>query len=79
MALRAPIDDHARADEEPKTRQPGVEADALHFSTDVWSSSVVIAGLMAVSLGQWLHDHSPVRADWLLRADGWPRWACRPL
>jgi cation diffusion facilitator family transporter len=46
-----------------------LEADALHFSTDVWSSSVVIAGLTAVSLGQWLHDHSPVRADWLFRAD----------
>jgi len=46
-----------------------LEADALHFSTDVWSSSVVIAGLGAVALGQWLHNHSPVRADWLFRAD----------
>ena len=40
-----------------------LEADALHFSTDVWSSSVVIAGLVAVSLGQWLHDHSHLQAE----------------
>jgi len=30
-----------------------LEADALHFSTDVWSSSVVIAGLFGVLLGKW--------------------------
>src|SRR5512136_1252120 len=52
-----------------KHNSQALEADALHFSTDVWSSSVVIAGLVAVSLGQWLHEHSPVRADWLFRAD----------
>ena len=52
-----------------KHSSQALEADALHFSTDVWSSSVVIAGLVAVALGQWLHDHSPVRADWLFRAD----------
>ena len=52
-----------------KHNSQALEADALHFSTDVWSSSVVIAGLVAVSLGQWLHDHSPVQADWLFRAD----------
>jgi cation diffusion facilitator family transporter len=28
-----------------------LEADALHFSTDIWSSSVVILGLLAVRLG----------------------------
>ena len=30
-----------------------LEADALHFSTDIWSSSVVIAGLIGVKLGEW--------------------------
>ncbi len=29
-----------------------LEADALHFSTDIWSSSVVILGLVMVRLGQ---------------------------
>src|SRR4051794_36993702 len=29
-----------------------LEADALHFSTDVWSSAVVIAGLAAVAAGE---------------------------
>lgn len=46
-----------------------LEADALHFSTDVWSSSVVIAGLFTVALGQWLQTHSSFKADWLFRAD----------
>ncbi len=35
-----------------KHRSQALEADALHFSTDVWSSSVVIAGLVLVWLGQ---------------------------
>lgn len=44
-----------------------LEADALHFSTDVWSSSVVILGLLLVMLGrayriQWLRDADPVAA-----------------
>ena len=30
-----------------------LEADALHFSTDIWSSSVVIVGLIGVKLGEW--------------------------
>ena len=36
-----------------------LEADALHFSTDVWSSSVVIAGLIAISIGQLIKDATP--------------------
>ena len=52
-----------------KHNSQALEADALHFSTDVWSSSVVIVGLVAVALGQWIHDHSHVQADWLFRAD----------
>jgi len=44
-----------------------LEADALHFSTDVWSSSVVILGLLLVILGRklgidWLRDADPVAA-----------------
>jgi cation diffusion facilitator family transporter len=31
-----------------------LEADALHFSTDIWSSSAVIAGLLLVKAGEWL-------------------------
>jgi cation diffusion facilitator family transporter len=30
-----------------------LEADALHFSTDIWSSAVVILGLFCVKLGEW--------------------------
>ena len=44
-----------------------LEADALHFSTDVWSSGVVILGLLLVILGRklgidWLRDADPVAA-----------------
>jgi cation diffusion facilitator family transporter len=35
-----------------KHHSQALEADALHFSTDIWSSSVVIAGLGLVWLGQ---------------------------
>ena len=40
-----------------------LEADALHFSTDIWSSSVVIVGLFLVRLAGVLH------VDWLVKAD----------
>jgi cation diffusion facilitator family transporter len=40
-----------------------LEADALHFSTDIWSSSVVIGGLFLVSLAGWLD------IGWLAKAD----------
>jgi divalent metal cation (Fe/Co/Zn/Cd) transporter len=40
-----------------------LEADALHFSTDIWSSSVVIGGLILVAVSQWL------QIPWLLKAD----------
>ncbi len=36
-----------------KHRSQALEADALHFSSDVWSSVVVILGLVGVKLGQW--------------------------
>ena len=35
-----------------KYRSQALEADALHFSTDVWSSVVVIIGLVIVRLGE---------------------------
>ncbi len=40
-----------------------LQADALHFSTDVWSSTVVIAGLALVTAGNKLN------IDWLAKAD----------
>ena len=43
-----------------------LEADALHFSTDVWSSSVVIGGLTLVWLGQ---NVFPRHANLLQKAD----------
>jgi cation diffusion facilitator family transporter len=44
-----------------------LEADALHFSTDVWASSVVILGLALVVLGErwkmsWLRAADPLAA-----------------
>jgi cation diffusion facilitator family transporter len=42
-----------------------LEADALHFSTDIWSSAVVIVGLVLVKLGQHRGDPAAIyqRAD----------------
>jgi cation diffusion facilitator family transporter len=44
-----------------------LEADALHFSTDVWSTFVVILGMAAVWIGQtwgisWLQEADPIAA-----------------
>ena len=36
-----------------KHRSQALEADALHFSTDIWSSAVVILGLLGVKLAGW--------------------------
>ena len=46
-----------------KYNSQALEADALHFSTDVWSSSVVIGGLVLV----WLSGVLGV--EWLAQAD----------
>jgi len=46
-----------------KHRSQALEADALHFSTDIWSSAVVLFGLVAVAVGNrfgW---------PWLVKAD----------
>jgi len=36
-----------------KFNSQALEADALHFRTDIWSSSVVVVGLIAVKAGEW--------------------------
>jgi cation diffusion facilitator family transporter len=47
-----------------KYNSQALEADALHFSTDIWSSSVVIVGLVGVSLAQYIPG-----LDWMHLAD----------
>ena len=37
-----------------KHHSQALEADALHFSTDIWSSSVVIFGLLLVKVSEWV-------------------------
>jgi len=44
-----------------------LEADALHFSTDIWSAGVVVVGLLLVMAGryyriEWLRDADPIAA-----------------
>lgn len=51
-----------------KHNSQALEADALHFSTDIWSSLVVLAGLGALALAGRLDPASPL-APWLHRAD----------
>src|ERR1044071_1780795 len=47
-----------------KYRSQALEADALHFSTDIWSSAVVILGLVSVAIS----ERAPHLA-WLRYAD----------
>ncbi|MDE3157328.1 MAG: cation transporter [Acidobacteriota bacterium] len=47
-----------------KYRSQALEADALHFRTDIWSSSVVVLGLIAVKAGEWFPG-----LEWLRQAD----------
>jgi cation diffusion facilitator family transporter len=37
-----------------KFNSQALEADALHFSTDIWSSGVVILGLVCVKISEWI-------------------------
>jgi cation diffusion facilitator family transporter len=47
-----------------KFKSQALEADALHFRTDIWSSSVVILGLILVKLGESLPgSHLMTQAD----------------
>jgi cation diffusion facilitator family transporter len=48
-----------------KHKSQALEADALHFSTDIWSSSVVISGLVLV----WLSERLSEQWAWLAKAD----------
>ncbi len=47
-----------------KYKSQALEADALHFSTDIWSSVVVILGLIGVKAGEWFgYQDLFIRAD----------------
>jgi cation diffusion facilitator family transporter len=48
-----------------KHKSQALEADALHFSTDIWSSAVVIVGLGLV----WLSERLGPEWAWLINAD----------
>lgn len=66
MAISIAIDftrSRALARAAKKYESQALEADALHFSTDIWSSSVVIAGLGLV----WLAEN--LQIGWLKHAD----------
>ena len=47
-----------------KHNSQALEADALHFSTDIWSSSVVILGLIGVTVAR-----STAGLEWMSEAD----------
>ncbi|MCL2469363.1 MAG: cation-efflux pump [Alphaproteobacteria bacterium] len=51
-----------------KHRSQALEADAIHFSTDIYSSAVVIAGLLALYVAEALPETSTLR-PWLKQAD----------
>jgi cation diffusion facilitator family transporter len=46
-----------------KYNSEALEADAIHFSTDIWSSCAVLAGLAAASAGERWHIRSLELAD----------------
>ena len=47
-----------------KYHSQALEADALHFSTDIWSSSVVILGLIGLTIARYIPG-----LDWMHKAD----------
>ena len=47
-----------------KYKSQALEADALHFSTDIWSSSVVILGLIGLTIARFVPG-----MDWMHKAD----------
>jgi cation diffusion facilitator family transporter len=47
-----------------KYNSQALEADALHFATDIWSSSVVIVGLVGVTIAHFVPGLS-----WMVQAD----------
>jgi len=53
-----------------KFNSQALEADALHFQTDIWSSSVVIVGLIAVKIAEWFPRFAWLRAGDAIAALG---------
>jgi cation diffusion facilitator family transporter len=56
-----------------------LEADALHFSTDIWSTGVVAFGLLLVQVGRtyhiaWLRDADPIAALFVAAAVVYVSW-----
>ncbi len=47
-----------------KYKSQALEADALHFSTDIWSSAVVIVGLIGLTIARYIPG-----LDWMHKAD----------
>jgi cation diffusion facilitator family transporter len=47
-----------------KYKSQALEADALHFSTDIWSSSVVILGLIGLTVARYVRG-----LEWMQKAD----------
>src|SRR5512136_776705 len=47
-----------------KYKSQALEADALHFRTDIWSSSVVILGLIGLTIARYVPG-----LDWMHKAD----------
>ncbi|MGD0498753.1 MAG: cation diffusion facilitator family transporter [Bryobacteraceae bacterium] len=59
-----------------------LEADALHFQTDIWSSTVVIFGLIAVKIAEWFPSFGWLRAGDAVAALGVSAivvWVCAQL
>jgi len=46
-----------------KYKSQALEADAIHFSTDIWSSVVVLLGLICVKIYEWTHFEILFYAD----------------
>jgi cation diffusion facilitator family transporter len=55
-----------------KTDSEALEADALHFSSDMWSSGAVILGLAGVALGfPWMDSAAAILVALLICFAGW--------
>jgi cation diffusion facilitator family transporter len=55
-----------------KTRSEALEADALHFSSDMWSSIAVLAGLCAMWAGfQWADSSAALLVSFFVALAGW--------
>ena len=55
-----------------ETSSEALEADALHFGSDMWSSCAVLAGLAAVSLGyQWANSAAAAVVAVFICVAGW--------